>query len=142
MYEGKKWQMEDAEGIAAFFQHYKPIGKMPYTFIVKKDGEVEQALPLTYVSPGAVNLNTNFIQVAAVGDFRKTPLTVKQSSALVTLCRALCTITDTFDVRGHMETDGASGDPKKDCPGEHLRMAGLRALMLSGKPENLDGVVL
>ena len=75
VHKGKRWPLSEAETIARFFQNFPAIGKMPYTFVVLPNGDVEQALPLSYRAPGAINLNPNFIQVAVVGDFRKKPPT-------------------------------------------------------------------
>lgn len=136
--------MRDAAEIASFFQEFPPIGKMAYHLIVKEDGKIEQALPLHYNAPGAINLNPNFIQVGVVGNFKKKPPTVAQGLALSRLCTSLCRVIGTMDVRGHVETEGAYSDPSKQCPGEHLNMAGLRATVIKeyDKADELEGLVL
>ncbi len=143
-HNGVTWSMRCAWDIAKFFQSYKAIGKMAYTFVIPEDGTIEQALPLSYVSPAGKNLNNDFIHVAVVGRIDKKPINANQSTALATLVSFLCRTLGVLDVRGHMETDGASKDLKKDCPGAHLRMQGLRQLVIEKYKfaEPLEGVVL
>ena len=143
-YNGKLWSMRSAEEIAEFFNNFPPIGKMAYHFIVTENGYVEQALPLTYVAPGAINLNPKFVQVGVVGDFRKKGPSAVQGMALNRFTAALCKMLGTMDVRGHMETEGASSDKSKECPGDHINMAGLRANVIDmyDKADTLEGVVV
>lgn len=133
-----------AEEVAKFFEQYPSIGKMAYTFFIRKDGTIEQALPLTYRSPGGIVLNENFVHIALDGDFRVRSVPPAQAVSLVKLTSSLCAALDTLHVQGHMETVGSSSDPNKDCPGEKLNIAALRQQVIENVKscQPLEGVVL
>lgn len=133
-----------AEEVADFFRGYPAIGKMAYTFFIRKDGTVEQALPLSYRAPGGKVLNRNFIQIGVDGDFTKHPMTPAQSLSLKRLVTGLCAGLDILDVRGHMETQGASSDPHKKCPGDHINLRALREMVIKevNTCEPISGLVI
>lgn len=141
-YKDKYWPMTTGAEIAEFFRNFEPIGKMAYTFVIREDGKVEQCLPLSYISPAGKILNRGFVHIALVGDFRKKPIAPKQAAALEALTLSLCRTFGTRDVRGHMETKGASSDSKKECPGDRLNLAGLRETVVNNymKAKSLSGV--
>ena len=133
-----------ASEVAKWFRGYPSIGKMPYTFFIRKDGTIEQALPLSYRAPAGKILNDNFVHIALDGDFTKHPVTPDQALSLTKLATALCAGLDTLHVQGHMETAGSSSDPKKECPGKHLNMKALREYVIENvdKCLPLEGVVI
>lgn len=111
-------------------------GQMPYHFVVGVDGVIEQARPLTAVTPHARQYNSRGIAVAAVGDFRLAGPPDVQYYALSQLCAYLLVWTHlTPDaVRGHTELPNASRVRGKVCPGEHLSMGDLREYLYRWLP--------
>lgn len=95
-------------------------GEMPYTFVIGKDGHVEQALEIGEIGPHARMWNRVGIGVACIGDFRKAPPTPEQYAALVDLCTLLGWWLGGINLVGHTDLKDASSDPKKECPGRFL----------------------
>jgi len=105
--------------------------KMPYTFIIRTDGQVEQALRLTIRSPHAKMYSTERVSVGVVGDFRKTKPTRQQEESIQWLGRLLAqAFLPSLYVAGHTDLPGASNDPNKQCPGDQFGIADLRGRML------------
>jgi hypothetical protein len=99
-------------------------GEMPYTFIIRKDGTIDQCLPMTDTGPHARKWNSSSVSVACIGDFTKHAPTNEQECALIDLLTALAGYGLT--IHGHTELPGSSSDPKKQCPGPHLDLNAMR----------------
>lgn len=117
-----------SEELAKFFLDRKlgTGGCMPYHFIVRKDGTIEQAVPLRIVAPGAVKLNRSGVQIALHGDFRKAPPTEEQFNATVMLCATLQHAFNAHSIVEHTSVPGTTLTPGKICPGKYLDMRKLR----------------
>ena len=126
----------------AFTDPRTHIGKMAYSILIKPDGQIEQALPLSYVSPHGKRWNFRAVGVAWVGDFTREPPTGAQMAAgewlLRWLVQSLCPKHSvTFDgavypcMIGHTEAPDSTSDPDKVCPGDKLPMGELRARVFS-----------
>lgn len=98
---------------------------MPYHFLVRRDGRVQQCLPVSIIGNAARKLNRNGVQIAVDGDFRYKPPSPAQALALTELCTILYQLGMTT-ITGHTEQVGCSLDAKKECPGAHLVIDGLR----------------
>ena len=127
-----------AEDIAsAFSKHHEwhTGGQMPYNFVIREDGVVEQALAMNDAGMHSLKFNASSIGVALIGDFRTAPPTAAQLEALTLLSMLWvqhCWARGKFDkvdalVKGHDELPGASSDKNKACPGYKLDMKALRA---------------
>lgn len=110
-----------ALGMAQWFydEGYKHTGskRMSYHFWIRKNGTIEQALPLKVIAPAAKQYNRRGIQVCLHGDFRNESPTREQWLSLVRLCVAL--------KRGFPEAKIIGHDPKKPCPGKNLSISAL-----------------
>jgi N-acetyl-anhydromuramyl-L-alanine amidase AmpD len=116
---------ETVKELVPFFHGYKGTGyKFPYHFVIHKDGQVFQVVPLTKVAPGAIKLNKCGVQICLIGDFRKHPPTPAQAKSLIDLSTYLYSI-GAKTITGHTSVAGSSDDPDKICPGEHLVVAGI-----------------
>jgi len=120
-------QVYGAEDVAAFLAANPEYtgGRMGYHFVIRDDGEVEQALQLDKVAVHAGRYNGESVGIVVVGDFRFNPPTGPQMDALVELCVSLCRelhIAPQSGIFGHTELPGASSDPYKVCPGKLLRI--------------------
>ena len=100
-------------------------GQMPYTFIIRTDGTIDQCLRLTDTGPHAKRWNSTSVSIALIGDFTKHEPTNEQMCSLIELCCPLYTYGMT--IHGHTELQGASSDAKKDCPGRLLDLDALRS---------------
>jgi len=123
---------EDAVSVASAFQAPGQAGsatghQMPYTFVVTRQGDVQQALRIGDVGPHALAWNVPGIGVALVGDMREEPATTEQRASLIELCRVLCGWLGKDEcIWGHDELKGGSKDLSKECPGRYLDMGALR----------------
>mgnify|MGYP003112647175 CR=1 FL=1 len=122
---------ETAEEIAVAFRDTSKYAagsytnaQQPYTWIIRKDGTIEQALAMTDTGPHAKRWNTRSVSVALIGDFTKHKPTDAQWDSLVNLSVAMLRMG--FTIHGHTELPGSSGDLNKRCPGPHLNMEQLR----------------
>lgn len=112
-----------AEGVAGFYASLdgKPTGgKMPYTFVVNQAGSVEQARPITDITPHGRSYNRRSVGVAVLGDFRKFDVPKDQWNSLVELVALLKERWPLSKVVGHTDMPGASADKNKICPGYKL----------------------
>ena len=102
---------------------YKWTGskRMSYHFVIRKDGTVDQAVPLHIEAPGAKGMNRSGVQIALCGDFRKHRPTKEQMHSAKKLCAMLTELLPKAKIVGH--------DPKKPCPGKHLSVDNLRLLV-------------
>lgn len=98
-------------------------GKMPYTFVIREDGLVEQARPLTLVTPHAKGYNQAYVSIACIGDYRKHKPSKQQWLAAAFLVESLRQkLRKPLAVFGHTEKKNASADPDKQCPGKYWNM--------------------
>ena len=99
-------------------------GEMPYHFVLRENGIIDQCLTLGDHAPHARRFNATGLALAVVGDFRIAAPGVDQWEAL----RAFCGLWFLYglEVYGHDELPGASKDPAKACPGRFLDMNVLR----------------
>ena len=100
-------------------------GQMPYTFIIRVDGSIDQCLSLKDTGPHAKRWNTESVSIALIGDFTKHEPTEEQWLSLIELCIELASYGLT--IHGHTELPGSSSDPAKQCPGPLLDLDALRA---------------
>jgi hypothetical protein len=121
---------ETAEEIVEWYKaNAAEVGSplMPYSFVIRRDGMIEQALPLEAIGPHGRDWNRHAIGVTLVGDFRtklKKPPSSSQIDASIWLLRRL------FDyarrplkVVGHSISPGASKwGSAHDCPGNLFPM--------------------
>ena len=103
-------------------------GAMPYPLLVDPRGGVWQTQRLLAVTPHAARYNSSSLGVAAIGDFRGLPPTVGQMRALIALLAHLLEAlgADEAQLHGHDGLTGASRQPDKICPGQHLPIPALR----------------
>ena len=99
-------------------------GEMPYHFIIRKDGTIDQCLTLGDHAPHARRWNASGLAVALIGDFRKHAPTPEQWDALKRFCGLW--VLYGLKLYGHTELPGGSKDPSKSCPGNMLDMDELR----------------
>jgi len=117
---------ESARAIARAFTH-GPAGagtghKLPYTFVVGRDGLITQTLPLNHVGPHAWTWNARSYGVACVGDFTRDRPTGSQWDSAVALCACLMDFYGVVQVQGHTSVPMATTDDSKICPGKHWNM--------------------
>lgn len=130
---------ETAEDIAASFQTIDATGgQMPYSFVIKRDGTIEQALPVGDYGPHARKWNTFGIGVAVVGDFRSETPTIMQWDAAIRLCVSFAGWA-TDGIKGHDELPGGSSDGTKRCPGPMFDMELLRDSVHDAVAQRLYG---
>lgn len=101
-------------------------GRIPYHFLLRADGVVDQLCEVGDMTPHAGTWNQHSVATAIVGDPRHRPLTPRQWETLgewVPLWTAWGAMP-----RGHDELAGGSEDPSKVCPGPLAELAALRAL--------------
>jgi len=122
----------DAPGIAQFYRTNAEAraatgGLMPYTFCALGDGEIQQAWPLSIVTPHAARFNVPAVGFAMLGDFRSgNPPTSEQYDAAICACAGLLRYFPRAQLVGHSELDGASRDKNKVCPGTLCDMDRMR----------------
>lgn len=116
---------KDAIEIAASFLKtdkyeagYYTGGKMPYTFVVLVDGEIQQSKAISVVTPHARSYNQGYVSIAVIGDFRKHTPRLAQYDSVVELCVSLVALLGRpLKVVGHTQLPEASADKDKACPG-------------------------
>lgn len=119
-------------------------GSMPYHFVIARDGNIEQGVPLGLEAPGALKLNKCGIQISVFGDFRSKDPTPAQFGALVELCTVLSNMFSSVSIVGHSDVPGAAGDTGKICPGKKLDLKVLRERVSNnlGKTVCFDSIQL
>jgi N-acetyl-anhydromuramyl-L-alanine amidase AmpD len=130
----------DAETLAAAFGSHdelRPVtgGRPPYHFLVRLHGAVEQVLPIRVRGSHAGRHNASSIGVAVVGDTRRRPMTAGQARGLVGVLAALVPYAPVARIVGHTQLDGATSDPGKVCPGEHIQVPSIAAAVVRALPE-------
>jgi N-acetyl-anhydromuramyl-L-alanine amidase AmpD len=113
---------ETAESIAEWFAKNGPdwIGtrSMPYHFVVRRLGMMEQALPLVTMAPHGWKWNRQTVSIAVPGDFRHQSPGDAQVAAIIVLCaRIQDRLGRRLTIVGHTDVDGATKDASKVCPG-------------------------
>lgn len=96
--------------------------RMSYHFLIRKDGVVEQCLPLEVNGPAARGMNATGIQICVVGNFAKHKPKKVQWEALITLCAQLKRAFPKATILPH--------NPKKPCPGKFLSVNALNMEVL------------
>jgi N-acetyl-anhydromuramyl-L-alanine amidase AmpD len=124
-------------------------GQIAYTFIVRKDGVCEQAIPLSDVGWHALRWSREAIGIGVIGDFHLSDQpTEAQWETLIKLCSALAYFIGAYTLVGHTEVPGSTKDLNKRCPGQGLSMEDLRAHVAARlkdgfiTPEAARGLVL
>lgn len=125
---------DEADQTLRFFATH-PVGRaatggaMPYPLLVDPRGGLWQTQRLLAVTPHAARYNSTSLGVAAIGDFRARPPAPRQMRALVALLAHLLEAlgADEAQLHGHDGLVGASRQPDKICPGQHLPIPALRA---------------
>lgn len=107
----------DGPGLAHRFRN-KGLGtggKVPYHFLVRTDGAVDQLLPLSVRGSHAIGANSSSWAIAVVGEHRVA--NVDQIESVIRLCAALVPLAP-YGARiiGHDEIRGGSADARKVCP--------------------------
>lgn len=116
-----------ADEVADFFER-EPMWvgvRMPYHFVIRTDGTIEQALPLGVVGHHASGRNRNSVGIAVIGDFTKKMPTKAQESSLYILCRV---IKDKIGQEAKITRHRPMNDPDKDCPGKLFDLEGILAI--------------
>lgn len=140
----------DAVEIAREYIHNEAAGRftghqMPYTFVIGRDGTIEQALKLSDYGPHAKAWNSKGVGIGCVGDFRNHRMPSAQYSSLVKLLAALSSwMNGPQSVYGHDELRDSMADARKECPGGYMNMNELRddvKLELTGKLTGM-GIIL
>ena len=111
---------------------YGTGGRVPYHYLIKKDGLIWHLIPHDKIGPAASPKNTVSINVAIERDMRKFAPTRAQWRSAKFLARNLF-IGGAVAVGGHSEIA-----PKKDgseCPGKKLDLAQLRQIATFGEWE-------
>lgn len=120
---------KNAAEICGFLKNYPKIRGMSYTFVVNEHGYIEQAKPLTAITPHAKNHNTATLGIACIGDFRVKEPPQEQWQACVDLCAFISFYVNRIsvnEIRGHDERPNSSDDPDKHCPGRRWEMSRFR----------------
>lgn len=123
----------NAEEIASVFAQHPELGpasgyQMPYTFVVGRGGDIQQALCVTDQEPHAKAWGVVGIGIGVVGDFRSGPPSNQQWHSLLVLCHVFSGwLGGAQAIRGHDELPGSTRDPSQRCPGPMLDMDRLRA---------------
>lgn len=121
-------------------------GYMPYHFIVRRDGVIEQAVALEVAAPGASRLNRVGVQISVFGDFRKVSPPAAQSDALRDLLLLLTYKIGKCSISGHtLAMAPYGGTPGKICPGDKLGLEIIRqdvwTKFATGEKIKIDGTL-
>jgi hypothetical protein len=99
-------------------------GTLPYTFLVRAAGDIDQLLPVSAVSAHALRWNVPAIGIAIVGDFRKKEMPEVQRNSLLEFVGLWARYG--LSVFGHDELPFASSDINKRCPGGRFSLEKFR----------------
>lgn len=118
------------EGPAARYTGHK----LPYSFIVEEGGRVAQCLPVTWVGPHALKKSVDWLSVAFIGDFRDSEPSEAQNVSGTILVRGLLGMIGKgiAAIEGHTNVPGATGDPRKQCPGKGLNLHEVKRAIAGG----------
>lgn len=117
-------------------------GQMPYTFVVRQDGVIEQALALSDFGPHALSWSDDGIGVACVGDYRKEVPSPDQWASVVSLCTSLSIYLGEARIYGHGELPGGSRRATIKCPGPFFGLARLRKDVSKALDERAEEALL
>jgi len=90
-------------------------GKMPYPFIIRTSGVIDQCVPVKAITPHARKWNRQGLAVAVVGDFRNRAPTPVQWHTLQDFLA--CWHAYGLEITGHDSLEGGSSNSNKKCPG-------------------------
>ena len=99
-------------------------GEMPYPFVGRVDGFIDQCLEVGDYGPHARRWSWHAVATAWVGDFRSSRPTSAQWAAAVEW--AALWSAWSCPPKGHDEAAGGSADSSKQCPGQMFSMDDLR----------------
>lgn len=102
-------------------------GQMPYTFVMLRDGTIDQCLPVRELGPHAKRWSWPGVSLAVVGDHRRRQPPEDQWFAVIHF--STLWFAAGLELHGHTELKGSSDDPLKRCPGEYLSMDVLRRVV-------------
>jgi hypothetical protein len=138
---------EDADAIMDWFMSIEH-SSMPYTFVVRRDGTLEQAVDLWRVTPHGLMWNRRAVSVAVIGDFRTLSElgdepahnttgcnpSDAQVQAVISVCLHLQNaLQKPLLVIGHTMAPNATRDRKKVCPGSLFPIETVRKAVLQCK---------
>lgn len=121
-------------------------GHVPYQFLVRTDGTIDQLLEVGNWGPHARRWSNKAIAIASAGDFRTEKPTAPQWLAareLAALFRAWIGRRGQGGlptVIGHTEAPGATGQAGKECPGDLWNMLAFRTSVEEHELSKLDPV--
>jgi hypothetical protein len=95
-------------------------GLCPYHFLIRKDGTVEQMLPLLTRGAHSIGYNSKSIAISVAGDYRKERATQEMIGRVAAVCAHLIPINGGLRIVGHTQLPNASADAGKVCPGDGL----------------------
>lgn len=103
-------------------------GEMPYPFVGRTDGTIDQCAEVGDGTQHAAAWNARALGVAWVGDFRHTYMTPEQRAA----CIPFSALWMAWGARmhGHTELPGSSTNPDKQCPGQRFLLLAMRHVAL------------
>jgi hypothetical protein len=95
--------------------------QMPYTFVIRRCGMMEQALRALDVTPHGVAFGFPGIGVALIGDFRTEAPTSLQWHSLLVLCHVFSGwLKGAESIMGHDGFPVSREEHVVDCPGQYL----------------------
>lgn len=95
-------------------------GQVPYHILIRKNGDIEQALPLLKKGAHCVGYNWQSWGVAVAGDFRGQEPTQDQIDSLDWILARMPNVNAGLKIRAHDRMSGGSLDSTKVCPGPLL----------------------
>jgi len=120
-------RIDDAREAAKFLQMYPGLGGvMAYELCIRRDGVIQQALPLDRWGWHAKGWSRTHLGIAVFGDFRHEDPTDEQWHSLVWLLARLAETIGRINFAGHSDLPNSSNDSTKVCPGPGLDMNLLR----------------
>lgn len=113
--------IHDGVQVAELLRTLPEVGRcMSYHFVIRRDGQIDQCLPLNRIGWHAMGHSKRMIGVALLGDFRQHKPTQEQMDSVVWMVQRFGQLLGRYDVVGHDELADGSKDPNKECPGKHL----------------------
>lgn len=116
-------------------------GRTPYHFLIRKNGDIEQMLPISARGTHAKGYNWQSVGVAIAGNSETNEIPDCQFKSLKLVCLILGRINNGLIVAGHTDLPGASSDPNKRCPGKYLNIDLLNTVVEKANsmiPKNVD----
>lgn len=104
--------------------------KMPYHYVVSRDGLVTECVPWWLTSPHAKAWNPKSIGVAILQDLRHEEITQAAWRSLIELCCWLRAAVDSdLEIEGHTDLPNSTSDANKVCPGDGANLSWLREIV-------------